>query len=212
MPDALAAALRAALPQGVALGVAGDGPLWPGETLPGAVPQRLTEFAQGRSAARAAMQSLGHPAQAIPIGPDRAPQWPDGLTGSISHCKGACFAIVGARAVWAGLGLDIEPRIPVSPDLWPTILRPEEIAALPAADAGRVALLIFTAKEAVYKAQYALTATLFDFQTLAVSLEGHHFTATFAAPVGPFAKGHRIPGRSLHAGGFAAAFCAITAS
>ncbi len=212
MPDGLAAALRFALPQGIALGVGGDDPLWPGETLPGAVPHRLAEFAQGRSAARAAMRALGYAAQAIPAGPDRAPQWPDGLTGSISHCAGACFAIVGARADWAGLGLDIEPDIPLSPDLWPTILRPEEIAALPHTGAGLVALQIFTAKEAVYKAQYAQTATLFDFQTLAVALDGHAFTATFAAPVGRFATGHPITGHSLHADGFAAALCAIRPS
>ena len=95
---ALAQALRALLPPGLAIGWSDPtaaAPLWPGEALPGAIPRRQTEFSAGRAAARAAMTSLGFAAAAIPAAPDRAPVWPPGITGSISHSATACLAILG---------------------------------------------------------------------------------------------------------------------
>lgn len=212
MPDDLTTALRAALPRGVVLGVADDGPLWPGEDLPGAVPRRLAEFTRGRSAARAAMRALGHPPQSVPVRADRSPQWPPGLTGSISHCDGVCLAILGQSVDWAGLGLDVEPAHPLPPDLWPAVLRPQEQATLPADCAGLAALSIFVAKEAAYKAQYAVTGTLFDFMTLQVTLHPTGFAATFAADIGPYAIGHTLTGTLVRTRRFTAAICAITAS
>ncbi len=216
MPD-LAAALRQMLPAGVALGQ-GDAAnplnLWPGEVLPGAVPARLAEFAAGRSAARAAMQALGHAPAAIPMAKTRAPIWPQGITGSISHCAGACFAIVGKISEYQGLGIDLEPDFHLPLDLWPTILRPEELqemAHLRHEHAACRALQIFTAKEAAYKAQYPITGQLFDFQTLKISLQNQNFTAEFTKNIGPFSAGQKITGRSQIAAGFCAAICWIAA-
>lgn len=202
MPD-LADALRDGLPQGVALGQGRDEPLWPGEGLTGAVPSRLAEFARGRSAARAAMRALGVEPAATPMNSDRSPQWPTGLTGSISHCAGACLAIVGLRADFAGLGLDIEPVQPLTPDLWPVILRPEE--------AGLDPLAVFVAKEAAYKAQFAVTRALFDFQMLSVRLDGAGFRAVFQHPVGRFRAGDGLQGRLVRTPGHVAAVCILPA-
>ncbi len=207
MPD-LAAALQAVLPPGAVLGGGEDGPLWPSEDLPGAVPARQAEFARGRSAARAAMRRLGVPAAAVPMRADRSPDWPAGLTGSISHCAGACFALLARRSDYAGLGLDIEPAKPLDPDLWPVILRPEEVDGLSGPDA----LAVFVAKEAAYKAQYALTGVLFDFHVLSVQLLPDRFTATFQRAVGPFAGGTALQGRLIRTPRHIAAICAITAS
>lgn len=207
MPE-LAAALQAVLPPGVVLGQGGNDPLWPGEELPGAVPARRAEFARGRSAARVAMRRLGVPCAVVPMRADRSPDWPPGLTGSISHCAGACFALLARRSDYAGLGLDIEPAQPLDPDLWPLILRPEEAAGL----SGQDALAVFVAKEAAYKAQYALTGMLFDFQVLWVALQPDRFTATFQRTVGPFEAGARLQGRLIRTPRHTAAICAITAS
>ena len=200
MPD-LAAALRAALPQGVALGQGQDAPLWPGEFLPGAVPSRLAEFAQGRRAARAALQGLGLPPAAIPMNPDRSQAWPHGVVGSISHCAGACLAIAGLHATFAGLGLDVEPLQPLPCDLWPTILRPEEQTLDP--------LAVFVAKEATYKAQYPITGALFDFHALSVILTDDIFTATFQQAIPPFAPGDCLSGRLIRSASHLAALCVI---
>jgi 4'-phosphopantetheinyl transferase EntD len=216
MPD-LARALRQMLPKGVALGQ-GDAThppnLWPGEVLPGAVPARLAEFSAGRSAARAAMHALGQAPVAVPIAKTRAPIWPQGMTGSISHCAGACFAIAGKSYEYQGLGLDLEPNLPLPMDLWPTILRVEELqemAHLCHEQAAYRALQIFTAKEAAYKAQYPITGQLFDFQTLRIRLQNQSFTAEFTQDIGPFAVGHQIIGRNQIAASFCAAICWIPA-
>lgn len=167
------------------------------------VPRRLAEFSAGRHAARAALAELGHAPVAIPQGADRAPVWPKGVAGSISHSRSACLAI--ASVTQRGLGLDLEPDEPLSEDLWAAILLPDERRrAMVSADPGRAAMLMFSAKEAAYKAQYPLTRQLFGFETLEIVAEGdqfRHFRAVFHEAVGPFALGEAISGRFAHAEG-----------
>lgn len=212
MPD-IATRLRAILPSDVRLAEpAAPLALWPGEDLAGAVPARLTEFAAGRSAARQALHALGLAAVAIPMGPDRAPIWPDAATGSISHCAGACLAVVGLARDYRGLGLDIEPLHALPAELWSTILRPEEqreINALPPAQQGLQVLRIFVAKEAAYKAQYPITRQVFDFQTLRITWKDQGFTAEFCTGIPPIEKYFQITGACAETPRFFAAFCAV---
>lgn len=210
--QALALALRAVLPDGLAIGWADPRlatPLWPGEAI-AAVPKRQLEFAAGRAAARAAMAELGFGAAAIPMAADRAPVWPDGVVGSISHSASACLAIVGRSADWRGIGLDIEPATPLPPDLWPTVLGHTERAAL-GENPGLQAKLIFTAKEAAYKAQYPQSRVLFGFETLQVRLGPADFTATFTEAVPPFVLGESLQGLHLAAAGHLAALVLMSA-
>jgi len=203
MPD-LAAALQAVLPAGVGVGWADPKAtatgLLPGESLPGAVPARLAEFAAGRRAARAALRDLGWSAMAVPMGPDRAPVWPAGLVGSISHCNNRCVAIVSAAHL--GLGIDLEPDNPLEPDLWPEVL-----GAGDSADSGLMAKAVFCAKEAAYKAQYPQSRALFGFDVLRVVMDADLFTATFRRDIPPFPSGFVIAGRIVRAQGHVAALC-----
>ena len=48
-------------------------------------PARLAEFAQGRMHARIALARFGLADASIPMGSKRAPLWPAGFVGSISH-------------------------------------------------------------------------------------------------------------------------------
>lgn len=208
MPD-LATEIRRRLPPNIGLGI-GDPlrGLWPGEVLPDAVPARLREFKAGRSAARAAMVEMGQPEAAIPIGQDRAPIWPENVIGSISHCAGACVAIAASTVNFQGLGLDIEPKEPLSEDLWEIVLRPNELELLlqiPATVRGISALRTFVAKEAVYKAQYAKSRQLFDFQTLSVAHIGELFTARFERNIAGFPAASAIVGRFVEPQNFQAA-------
>jgi 4'-phosphopantetheinyl transferase EntD len=204
MPDLtrLCIAARAILPSGVAVAAADPGtlyPLLPGETLPGAIPARLREFSAGRHAARQALASLGQPVKPIPQADDRAPVWPQGVTGSITHNRNACLAAVSADR---GIGLDLEEETALEQDLWSTILLPEEQAwAVSQPDPGLAAKLIFSAKEAAYKAQYPVSRTLFGFETLHLRVAGARFTATFQHTVGPFESGHVLNGTIAHAEG-----------
>lgn len=129
-----------------------------------AVPKRRREFAAGRRAARAAMAELGLPPAPIPVGSGREPLWPDGLVGSIAHCDTLCVAAVSQSH--QSLGIDIEEATPLPADLEDTICTPSERAwldTLPQETRGLAAKKLFSAKEAVYKAQYPLTGQVIRF-------------------------------------------------
>ena len=151
-----------------------------------AIPKRRYEFAAGRRAARAAMVSLGLPPAAIPQGSDRAPVWPAGITGSIAHCDQVCIAVVSQNH--RSIGIDIEPATPLADDLIPLICTGAEQAWLSETARGHLAKQIFSAKEAVYKAQYPLTGRIIGFDDLNLSPAGDGCLAiTFADPAMPAA-------------------------
>ena len=201
MPDAgLLVALRTIAPEGAGIGWAdprAGHDLLPGEALPGAVAARLREFAAGRAAARIAMAGIGLAPQAIAQGPDRAPVWPAGVVGSITHSRSQCLAVVMPAHLCRGIGIDLEEDTPLDPDLWPDILRPEERAGM----TGAQAKAVFCAKEAAFKAQYPVSRTLYGFDGMRVEMEGGRFAAVFTQAVPPFAIGDRIAGRILWTGG-----------
>lgn len=201
--DALLAAARDLLPADVGIGVSDPRltyPVWQGEELPNAVPERQAEFSAGRAAARMALREVGHPEQAILKGEDRAPLWPKGVIGSISHSRSACIAAVSPAL--SGLGLDLEDEKPLRRDLWPRILSAAETSWVQGqSEPELAALLIFSAKEAVYKAQYRHSLVVFDFDTLEVEVAGQAFTACFAKDIVPFPKGFRLHGGWRRAAG-----------
>ena len=177
----------------------GPADLFPQEAqaIAGAVPLRQHEFAAGRKAARAALRRP----LPIPMGADRAPVWPPGWVGSITHAGGWAIAAVSADHRLLGIDLELDDDLPA--DIWDTVLLPSERDGLHGrADAGRLARVIFSAKESAYKAQYPLSRALFGFEQFAVDLGEGVFTATFQGAVGPFRRGDRLDGRFARADGF----------
>ncbi|GAB3946415.1 hypothetical protein GCM10027614_39920 [Micromonospora vulcania] len=91
--------MRDLLPATVAVAVAGPDD-WAGELLAAeqaclgerAVESRRRDFTAGRVCARRAMADLGLPASAVPAAADRAPVWPAGVVGAITHTTGYCAA------------------------------------------------------------------------------------------------------------------------
>lgn len=119
------------------------------------VPIRVREFTAGRTAARAALHQLAGRDFAIPRRPDRAPAWPAGFCGSISHSRTHAVAIAARLGAITTLGIDLEEDDRVTPDLWPHIVTAEqlrELRALPPPAAHRLASLYFCTAEAYYKA------------------------------------------------------------
>ena len=148
------------------------------EAVVNAVAKRVHEFAGGRACARAALAQLGYGVIELPVGTDRAPRWPLGIAGSITHTHGFCAAVVARSTQIRSLGLDAEPASSVKPHLWRRICTAEEHALLESQDestALRNATLMFSAKEAFYKCQHALTAQWLDFSDIRVSIEPDHF-------------------------------------
>jgi 4'-phosphopantetheinyl transferase EntD len=120
----------------------------------GAHPARRREFATGRALARRLLRRLGCGEPALPAGADGAPCWPPGVVGAISHAAGVCVVAVARQGEVLGLGVDLEPSLPLEPELGRFVCTAAEqarLADLPA-DLQRVgARLFFSAKEAVYK-------------------------------------------------------------
>lgn len=194
----LAAEIRTLLPPGCAVAEADPRApatgLWSEEehAITRAVEKRRREFAAGRRAVRAALAELGLAPCAVPMGPDRAPIWPQGLTGSISHTDTDCVAVVAPLTAVRAIGIDIEPALPLDEDLWPEICTARELAWLatqPTAERGFAARRIFAAKEAFYKAQYPLTGALLDFGVVELSHPRGHFRVRDGVPMAVLFEG-----------------------
>nr|WP_245216566.1 4'-phosphopantetheinyl transferase superfamily protein [Sagittula salina] len=125
-----------------------------------AIPARVAEFTAGRIAARRALAVLGHPAAPIPMQADRVPLWPKGFMGSISHAAGLAVAVVCALP--ARVGVDLEEDGPLDDALQPEILTPVEY--------GQDLRRVFSAKEAVFKAEYPAHRVMHGFHGLVVDL------------------------------------------
>jgi 4'-phosphopantetheinyl transferase EntD len=134
-----------------------------------AVDKRRREFAAGRLCARRAMAELGIRDFALRVASDRQPLWPDLIVGSITHTTGLCVAAVAQKNSVAAIGMDSEVVGGVTPDIWPTICIPAELAwlqSLPESDQPAAVTLIFSAKEAFYKCQYPMTGEWLNFEDL----------------------------------------------
>lgn len=132
------------------------------------VAKRQTEYLAGRLCARDAVLALTGRAEVPALGEDRAPVWPPGITGTISHSHGLATALVASREHWRGLGLDLEE--PLCADralrLAEEILTPAELERLaglsPEQQAERITLT-FSIKESLFKALYPLVHKRFYF-------------------------------------------------
>ncbi|HWS27500.1 MAG TPA: hypothetical protein VN259_13150, partial [Xanthomonadales bacterium] len=80
---------------------------------------RRREFLAGRLAAHAALTALGERGAVGRQG--RAPVWPQGCSGSISHANGCAVAVAASARHWQALGIDLEA--PIKADVVPTLRR-----------------------------------------------------------------------------------------
>ncbi|PMV21789.1 MULTISPECIES: 4'-phosphopantetheinyl transferase family protein [unclassified Pseudomonas] len=141
----------------------------PPASIQRSVAKRQAEFLAGRLCARAALQQLDH-LDCIPaIGEDRAPVWPAPISGSITHSTGHAAAIVGHKAQWRGLGMDLENVLSLerAERLAGEILTADELLRMAALPRERIALLVtltFSAKESLFKALYPIVQKRFYFE------------------------------------------------
>jgi len=135
--------------------------------------KRLTDFSTGRYCAIKALEQLGIQDTTIPIGADRAPIWPEGIVGSISHCDKLVGAIIAKKTDHISLGLDIEEIGRVTPDLWDLVFTENEkvyLSSLCERKLEEHSTAIFSIKEAFYKFQHPITKIFLDFLDVEVSL------------------------------------------
>jgi 4'-phosphopantetheinyl transferase EntD len=172
-----------------------------------AVPARQREFATGRHCARALLRQLGCADEPLLRGEDRLPVWPEGVVGSISHTRAVCAVAVARREAVAALGLDVEDDADLERDLWPRICTPDELRWLDRrrpVDRGRLARLLFSAKECVYKLQYPEARVDLEFHEVEVEIDPSRgrFSTRVSRPLGSLnPRGASLHGRFARHGG-----------
>jgi 4'-phosphopantetheinyl transferase EntD len=171
-----------------------DVELFPAEraSLGRAVEKRRREFTAGRACARLALERLGAPVAAVPNGEHGEPLWPAGVVGSITHCDGYRGCAVAWAEDIAFIGIDAEPNAPLPDGVLEEVARDSELESAPAGDV-RVDRLVFSAKEAIYKAWFPLAGRWLGFEDVQLSLdsETERFTGRLLVP-GPLVNGERL--------------------
>lgn len=139
---------------------------------PGASTDRRAEFAMGRELAAQCLAAIGHEPMLIGRGPSREPLWPDGIRGSITHTRGLAAVVVWLPDdIQAGIGIDAERRGRIEQNDIDGALSARErdaLAVLAPAERDQFSTAVFSAKEALYKAQYPLTGHFIDYADVTV--------------------------------------------
>jgi 4'-phosphopantetheinyl transferase EntD len=169
------------------------------EVIAKAVDKRRQEFTTARACARAALAELGLPPVPIVPGPRGAPQWPDGVVGSITHCAGYRAAAVAHARTIVTIGMDAEPHDTLPHGVLGAIASPAEQARVAALAAVKPDLcwdrMLFCAKETVYKAWFPLTLRWLGFEDADVDFDPADQTFTARLLVeGPVVNGSALCG------------------
>jgi 4'-phosphopantetheinyl transferase EntD len=131
---------------------------------------RQQEFMAGRFCARRALAASGRMEVAILRDADGLPLWPEGVVGSITHCRGIAAAVL--RSITGPdslLGLDLEKTNRLSVSAGRRVLHPSE--AKFAGDSQIRATILFSLKEAFYKAQFPRWRTTGNFQDIGLEVD-----------------------------------------
>lgn len=114
---------------------------------------RRQEFTSGRHCASQALKCLGVSMDCSMIpDEDGLPTWPNGFVGSISHCREQVVAVAAPADAVACVGIDIENIHRLSQAAADRILSDTEMDWVQGSKS--LASLVFSAKEAIYKAYY----------------------------------------------------------
>jgi len=146
------------------------------ESVAKAIEGRQRAFQHGRACARMGLRRLGLADAPIVRRQDRSPAFSDGVTGSITHTNGFVAAAVAQLVGHAYIGIDAERLERTGPDVSRRILNTLEhqrVDGLPEPQRSRTIMAIFSAKEALYKAQHQFTRSWLGFEDVeAVAVVG----------------------------------------
>jgi 4'-phosphopantetheinyl transferase EntD len=157
--------------------------LWPEEEkyLRNVSPKRRWDFVTGRKCAHLALDALG--VEPIPVlsGDAKEPIWPQGIVGSITHSKDYAAAAVALKTEMHSLGLDAETDEPLSERVLARIGNEDEInwvrgdKSINFRNSGKI---LFSAKEATFKAWYPMTHEWLGFREAHIAFELNRNTFT----------------------------------
>ncbi len=127
--------------------------------------QRRREYLVGRTIANRLLRVLSSGYCLNEPGAQRQPVWPGGVTGSISHSDGWCVvAVAESRLGLTSLGVDLASTEPLDSELLAYVCTPKERHELNNCDLSVDPFkLVFSLKEAIYKAVFPLIRCYVDF-------------------------------------------------
>lgn len=166
-------------------------------------PKRQMEFFTARWCARKCLNILGSDSrQSILIEKNGEPIWPKGVTGSISHSQGIFCASAALITHYSSLGIDIESiRNKISDDAFNLIVNDDEADWLSRIheDIDFFRLLIFSAKESLFKLLFPLVKKRFYFDAVSIlpgpSKRQGNLTAVLNESLHPdYRKGEHLTG------------------
>ncbi len=201
-------------------GPGSDAPLLPAEELAarGFSAARRKEFADVRRCAHEALARLGVEPQ--PILPDsaRAPIWPPGVVGSMTHCEGYRAAVVAWERNVASLGIDAEPNAPLPVEVVTLVSSAAERRQLRQLSGAHPSMcwdrLLFCAKEAFYKAWYPVQREWLEFSDVTICFDPARGAFDVGLPPGHAAqlrgKALVVTGRYIRERGFLMAAAVLT--
>lgn len=133
---------------------------------------RLLQFNEGRKCAAMLLAKMG--SSEVTVGTrGRAPVWPSGFVGSITHTAEHIGVAVASQGDFSGIGIDIETIISeqVAKDIEAVCMSSEELKLVSSTGLPRALMstACFSAKESLFKCLYPLVDIFFDFLDVRVS-------------------------------------------
>lgn len=176
--------------------------------LDNAVVKRKAEYLAGRYGAKCALDKLAIHKWQVKTGKHRQPLWPDKVTGSITHSSAFAAAAVTNHSAVKGIGIDIEPVMTrdITQQVMPIVMSEQEreycdsIARdCQSMDVLTFYTLVYSAKEAIFKAWYSLVEQYFDFNAVTlvnINIESKCFSFKVCSPLLlTHGSAHKITGK-----------------
>lgn len=181
---ALLAAMERIAPPGIRVGCrlireGDEALLLPEEAAALTARQPVARRASGtaRALARHLLVQEGFASAAIGRSAAGAPLWPTGIVGSLAHDDEIAVAAIARKSDLLSVGIDVEPSEPLPEDIAAIVALPGDLCgSVKAHLAGRV---LFSAKEAVYKAAHPMDGNVLGYEHIRIDLaRGEGFTTT----------------------------------
>ena len=139
---------------------------WLPEKMKDVAQVRRQEFLAGRYCAFQASKMAGFELVTLPVAATREPVWPQGVMGSITHSKQLAISCVSISDDLCSVGIDAEELIKpiLGKEIEHYIANEEELILLNKSEFQKGLTVLFSAKEALYKALFPIVRTFIDFK------------------------------------------------
>ncbi len=162
--------------------------------------KRQADYLAGRIMAKLALSEMNATTTELPIGDNRAPIWPIGLNGSLSHSKGlACCMVTNDHNTACGVDIEHLASASASNAILKKCLNDAErdwLSTQTNRAPDLAATLIFSGKESIFKAYHRVVGRFFGFESAQVigGMSDHLIQFELTEDLHPtLPKGYQVP-------------------